>query len=106
VADKAVTTEDTEVPPKTPTVGNPSPRAEEAGWGRPEDLVKLYNAQAPDNVPAVEELSEKRRDKCLRALRQYPRESWWREVFVQYRRSKFLRGAVPAREGDRKSTRL
>lgn len=81
---------------------NPSPRAEEAplpAWGRPEDLVALYNSQAPDNVAAVEELSEKRREKAKKALRQFPLEAWWQEVFVQYRRSKFLRGVTPPREG-------
>lgn len=89
--------------PKNPTSDNPSPRAEEAvgvaPWGRPEDLVALYNAQAPDNVAAVEELSEKRREKAKKALRQFPLEAWWREVFVQYRRSKFLRGLTKPAEG-------
>lgn len=81
---------------------NPSPRAEEAvrpSWGKPEDLVALYNSQTPNNVPAVEVLSEKRREKARKALRQYPAESWWQEVFLQYGRSKFLRGLVPVRAG-------
>lgn len=82
---------------------NPSPRVEEApepqSWGTPEHLVALYNAEAPDNVPAVEELSPKRREKARKALNQYGEESWWKEVFAQYRRSRFLRGLTPARPG-------
>ena len=91
---------------------NPSPRAEEAAdppqsaatcgdpaWPSAEALVELYNAAAPDNVPAVEELSAKRREKARRALRAYPERAWWVEVFAQYRQSKFLSGKTPPREG-------
>lgn len=102
-ADVAVVTEDTEVlpkPPKKPTSVNPSPRAEEAApWGSVEALVQLYNAQTPDNVAAVEVLSPKRRDKARRALALCPQEAFWREVFEEYGRSKFLRGLAPARVG-------
>lgn len=82
---------------------NPSPRPEEPAapmiWNRPEDLVALYNTEAPDNVPAVEELSPKRRDKARRALSLYPLETWWKEVFAQYRRSRFLQGLTKPAEG-------
>jgi hypothetical protein len=81
----------------------PPPRAEEpveaVVWGKPEDLVALYNAETPDNVPAVEELSAKRREKAVRALRQYASQAWWKEVFAQYRGSRFLRGLVPPPPG-------
>jgi HNH endonuclease len=81
----------------------PPPRAEEpveeVAWGKPEDLVALYNTETPDNVPAVEELSAKRREKALRALRQYASQAWWKEVFAQYRHSRFLRGLVPPPPG-------
>lgn len=80
------------------TPPTPPPRAEEPPdavvWGKPEDLVALYNAETPDNVPAVEELSAKRREKAVRALRQYASRAWWKEVFAQYRCSRFLRGLV------------
>lgn len=82
----------------------PPPRAEEpvvaaVVWGKPEDLVTMYNTETPDNVPAVEELSPKRREKALRALRQYTSQAWWKEVFAQYHRSRFLRGLTKPAEG-------
>jgi hypothetical protein len=86
----------TETLPPSPLSGG---AAAEAVWATPENLVALYNAEAPDNVSAVEELSAKRRDKARRALRQYPDEGWWKEVFAQYRRSRFLRGLTPPRPG-------
>jgi hypothetical protein len=93
--------EETRVPSTTPPT--PSPHAEEAVegmvWAKPENLVALYNAEAPDNVPAVEELSPKRREKAARALRQYASQAWWKEVFAQYHRSRFLRGLTKPAEG-------
>ena len=93
------TDSDSEKETASPPFPPPGGAEGEAVWGRPEDLVALYNTEAPDNVSAVEELSPKRREKARRALRQYPREAWWREVFAEYRRSRFLSGRTKPRDG-------
>jgi hypothetical protein len=64
----------------------------EAKWGTPEALAHLYNTQAPDNVPAVETLSPKRRANARKLLKTFPHRSWWEEVFTEYHKSKFLSG--------------
>ena len=63
-----------------------------AAWGNPEALAHLYNTGTPDNVPAVESLSVKRRELALKALKQFPERAWWTEVFEEYMRSRFLSG--------------
>lgn len=68
-------------------------------WGSPEALIELYNAEAPDECPAVRVLSPARREKARRYLAAFPDESWWREVFAQMRRSQFLRGLSPRSPG-------
>lgn len=68
-------------------------------WGSPEALVELYNAQAPDECPAVRVLSPARRKKAKQYLASFPAESWWQEVFAQMHRSPFLRGLCPRTQG-------
>jgi hypothetical protein len=70
-----------------------------ATWPSPEALVALYNELSPDECPAVETLSAARRMKAKQYLAQFPEESWWREVFAQMHRSRFLRGLTRKREG-------
>jgi hypothetical protein len=74
-------------------------RWEDAKWGTVEALASLYNHSAPDNVPAVESLSAKRRARGRAALLQFPERQWWIEVFEEYRRSKFLSGRSKATQG-------
>ena len=71
------------------------------GWGSPEALVALYNAQTPDECPAVQTLSPKRRDKARRYLAQFPSETFWADVMAQVCASPFLRGQRkrPGHEG-------
>lgn len=68
-------------------------------WGTPEALVTMFNAETPDEIPAVETLSVARRTKARAALRQWPDEAWWHETFRQFHRSRFLRGVTPRRAG-------
>jgi len=106
-----VVTEDTVVPEDTETtvdtdLRSQPPRAEEAAdrwqtaaWPSPEALAHLYNSEGPDNLPAVETLSLKRKEAARRLLRQFPARDWWLEVFAEYKASKFLRGQTPPRDG-------
>jgi len=70
-----------------------------APWGSPEALAALYNAEGPDNIPAVETLSSKRRERASRLLREFPSKDWWLEVFREYNRSNFLRGRTKPGDG-------
>jgi hypothetical protein len=86
-----------EAVPPPPEVEDPT--WAEAAWGTPEALAHLYNIRAPDNVPAVETLSPKRRERARKLLKTFPHKSWWEEVFAEYARSKFLRGETKPDEG-------
>lgn len=97
---EAVSSEETE--DNTTTSRGSSPRAVAvavdwsiAEWPSPEALVHLYNEMAPDNVPAVETLSEKRKARARQVLRLMPARAWWIEVFEEYQRSRFLSGKSP-----------
>ncbi len=67
---------------------------ESPGWPSPAALVGLYNDLTPDEILAVTTLSPARRAKARAYLREFPKEAWWREVFAQMHRSRFLRGLV------------
>ena len=73
-----------------------------APWGTPAALAHLYNESAPDNVSAVESLSDGRAQKARRLLSQFPERAWWVEVFDEYRSSAFLCGKIPPRPGHAK----
>lgn len=68
-------------------------------WGTPEALVALFNAETPDETPAVTTLSAARRKKAQEYLRQFPEEAWWRELCAQIHRSRFLRGLTKKAPG-------
>ena len=68
--------------------GHPPPLA----WGTPAALAALYNAEAPDECPAVQMLAPARKVKARQYLAAFPDEAWWREVFTAIRHSRFLRG--------------
>lgn len=68
----------------------------------PEELVEMYNTLTPDNCPAVKTLSPGRKAKCRKYLAMFPDASFWKEVFGQYHKSRFLAGLtakVPGHEG-------
>ena len=68
-------------------------------WPSPESLVALYNASAPPEMPQVKTLSDERRKRATKLLRQFPDEAFWRSVFDELRRSPFLRGLKPPSNG-------
>lgn len=70
-----------------------------APWPTPEALAHMYNTQTPDNCPAVETLSPRRRERARRLLRVFPAQDWWGEVFREYRLSRFLSGRVAPKPG-------
>lgn len=82
------------------TNGHRPPAAwSEAKWPTPEALAHRFNTLTPENVPAVDTLTAKRREKAWAALRQIPDEAWWLDLFREYHRSRFLSGKSPPRDG-------
>lgn len=70
----------------------PAPNPKTPEWPSVELLVKLYNEEAADELPAVTRLSPARRKKAHKYLKEFPDEAFWREVFAETKHSKFLRG--------------
>lgn len=64
-------------------------------WGTPEALIALYNTEAADELPAVEQASAGRIKKAREYLKAFPKEQFWREVFQETKNSMFLRGLKP-----------
>jgi len=61
----------------------------------PEDLVEAWNEHCvPLGLPAVVELSKKRREKALARIREHPLPSWWEVVLGRIRQSPFLKGQI------------
>lgn len=54
-------------------------------------FVAKYNAESPDEWPAVKELSNGRLQKIQEYLTQFPREEFWTRVYEQAKKSKFCR---------------
>jgi hypothetical protein len=63
-------------------------------WPSPYKLIELYNLLTPDECPSVNTVSPSRLEKAREYLSMFPEEQFWREVFRQFHRSKFLRGLV------------
>ena len=61
-------------------------------WGTPDGLITLYNAETPQECPSVETASPARREKAKKYLAIFPKEEFWRQVFQEVGRSRFLRG--------------
>jgi len=70
-----------------------------ASWPSPEALAAMYNRLTPDNCPAVETLSTRRRQRAQKWLRDFPQRSWWEQTFAEYHESRFLSGRTPPRVG-------
>lgn len=62
-------------------------------WPTPEALVALYNAEAAANLPEITMISPKRREKMRQFLVKFPKLDFWKEVFLETKKSKFLMGA-------------
>src|SRR4029453_13534577 len=63
-----------------------------------QELVALYNALTPGDHPKVEHLTDARRRKAAKVLRQFPERAFWVKVCAEISASPFLRGQKP-REG-------
>jgi hypothetical protein len=61
-------------------------------WPTPYKLIELYNLLTPEECPAVNTVSPSRIAKAKKYLKTFPDEAFWREVFKQIHRSRFLRG--------------
>lgn len=59
-----------------------------------EDLVQLYNELTPDDHPKIQTLSDARRKKAQRYLKQFPDRTFWETVFSEVGASPFLTGKV------------
>lgn len=67
-------------------------------WG-PRELIQLYNAEAPDESPAVQTVSPERLRKAKQYLDRFPERAWWQQVFAQMHHSAFLRGLAAKTNG-------
>lgn len=75
---------------------HPKPDEQVDKWPSPFLLIELYNTIACDDFSSVEKITEGRIKKARAYLRQFPEESFWREVFDEMNKSAFLRGHVKA----------
>jgi len=70
-------------------------------WPDPEALAWKYNAETPDESPAVTALpggrllSPSRRTKAAKYLKLFPQEEFWTKAFQEVHKSRFLRGLSP-----------
>lgn len=85
---------------------SPSPQAAEGvtdpslnGWGTPEALIALYNADTPAEFASVTTLSPGRRSKANKYLSAFPRRDFWVQVFAECCASSFLRGLTVGKDG-------
>lgn len=60
----------------------------------PEELVALYNAEKPAECSVVETISEERRQRYQKQLKQFPEASTWKKAFSEMQASPHLRGLV------------
>jgi len=63
-------------------------------WPSVRKLVELYNLLTPEECPSVDTISPSRIDKAKKYLKMFPQEEFWRDVFKQIHKSRFLRGMV------------
>ncbi len=66
-------------------------------WPSPEALVALYNDRTPSDHPKVVTLSDERRRKCRKYLKQFPEQAWWEQVFEEVGASELLLHGSPER---------
>ena len=58
--------------------------------------MALYNAQTPDECPAVETLSPGRRKKARESLTAFTTQEFWQRACAEISQSRFLRGYKPS----------
>ena len=63
-------------------------------WPSARALINLYNEKAPDECPAMEQISPARIGKARKYVTMFPKKEFWEEVFAEIHQSKFLRGLV------------
>lgn len=73
-------------------VGSEEGESKGGDWPSPRALIALYNEKAPDECPAVEQISPGRIDKAKKYLAMFPKKEFWEEVFSEIHQSPFLRG--------------
>jgi DNA-binding MarR family transcriptional regulator len=64
----------------------------------PEGLVELFNAETPETHPKVTKLTQARRQKAQKALRQFPDAGFWHTVCAEISQSAFLLGLKASRD--------
>ena len=69
------------------------------GWGTPEALIALYNADTPTEFASVTTLSPGRRSKAKKYLSAFPQRDFWVQVFAECKVSLFLRGLTVGKDG-------
>jgi hypothetical protein len=67
-------------------------------WPSAATLIKLYNEEAADELPAVEIASPERVQKAQDFIRRFPDFTFWRHVMAETKLSMKLRGLDPSRE--------
>jgi hypothetical protein len=96
-SDPETTTETTQIPERNGRHLSVVPKKTESETETvtPEDLIEAWNEYcAPLGLPAVTELSRKRRKKALARIREHPLPSWWEVVFERISQSPFLKGQI------------
>lgn len=61
-------------------------------WPHAELLIKKYNDETPEQLPAVEKITPARLKKAREYLRIFPQELFWTEAFQEISKSDFLLG--------------
>ena len=85
-------------PPPSPSSLQKRGNGQPSSWPSPEALAELWNVTVPPGHPRVkpEEVLGKRREKALRALRQFPDQTWWVATFAEIGRAPLLLGRRPS----------
>ncbi len=97
---KKTKTSSSRAQPEADTTESVTIDGKEHGWPTPEALVALYNTEAAANLPEITIISPKRREKAKQYLIKFPKLDFWKEVFLETKKSTFLMG-VNSGEGHR-----
>jgi hypothetical protein len=65
-------------------------------WGTPEAFAGLWNAEAPEELAKIQDITPGRRRLIQAALRIKPERGYWLEVMAKIRSSEWLRGLKPS----------
>jgi len=98
---ESVSTESREAGAEVSSAPLPGGKLPQRPWPDPEALARKYNAETPQECPAVTALpdgkllSPSRRRKALEYLKLFPQEEFWTKAFQQVHKSKLLRYLKP-----------